>query len=90
MGAEVWVVIIGVVLHLLGMTGLVIAAYFRFKGDVQTQFMGLSGHIDRVRDGVDTTNQRLDVLWNKEHERLRLKVESLEERLRKVERRKAV
>jgi hypothetical protein len=81
--------LLGPILHLLGVSGLGLWAYAKFTGKVDTRFTELNGHIDLVKAEVAGTNQRLDLLWNKEHERLRVHVEELEKRLRAVEQREA-
>lgn len=78
-----------VLLHLLGMTGLVVGAYFRFKGDVQTQFAELRGDFKVLNSELSNTNRNLSGLINKDIERLHQKNADLERRLATLERKKA-
>lgn len=78
-----------VLLHLLGMTGLVVGAYFRFKGDVQAQFAELRGDFKVLNSELGNTNRNLSGLINKDIERLHQKNADFERRLATLERKKA-
>ncbi len=76
-------------LNLFGMTVLVVAAYFRFRGDVQAQFEGLRGELKVLGTQIAHTNSNVETLVTKDLEQLRNQVRDLEMRLRDVEKKRA-